>query len=234
MTREKKRTLYRLIAVITALLIAVLSGSTAVYAWAVDTRYQSLTLSNVPEGTAFADILVKDKNGDEYAVDFNEENAGLLGVDRDCGLAAYDTDGYTSLLLRHNCAVFREVRHSEQIDESFILNADNSELFNRYHHIKVAYCGKNGNILGVTDEVKVKYVLFDMPAYDIQADGQSLSCRVETGPPYYLLVLISLGLILLIAVIAVSIAVKLIKKAQTERMIKRIQSGEVENEREEQ
>ena len=93
--------LNKLAAILAVAVFAVFFGSTAVYAWDVDMYQQTVELADVPDGTAFADILVKDRPQDGYAVDFNEENAQLLELNRDCGLAVYSEDGFTSLLLRH-------------------------------------------------------------------------------------------------------------------------------------
>ena len=249
----KKRTLHRLIAVIAALLTAVVTGSTAAYAWNGDARYQSLTISNVPEGTtvgvtwdidhsfhvvtvdidkapektAFADVLIKDKWHDKYAVDFNVENAGLLGVGRDCGLAAYDTDGYTSLLLRHNCA-----KSDYSLYGSIFYSLIREKLYDRYRTVRVAYCDKDGDILGVTDEVKVERASYDKAVYSFKADGESLSCSVSKLTEQHFPISIVILMLILLGVLLLT-AVKLIKKAQTAKMIKRIQSGETDNERKE-
>ena len=228
-----KRAVKAIIAVYCVLLMCAFGGMTA-FAWDVDTRCQNIELKNAPNGTAFADILVKDRKKDKYAADFNEENAKLLGVSMNCGLAEYDTDGYTSMLLRHNCAVFDKADLSEHSSIYFKLNAENNELFNHFRRIKVAYCDKDGNVLGVTDEAKLESVIFNTPAaYNIQANGDSLSCNISTGPPYYLFILIPLGNLLFIAVIVVILAKRAAGRSETAKMIKRIQSGEVDDERKE-
>ncbi|WP_294410795.1 hypothetical protein [uncultured Ruminococcus sp.] len=225
-----KRTAKALIAIYFAVIICFIGGITA-FAWNVDTLHQSIALENAPEGTVFADILVKDKKNDKYAVDFNEENGKLLGVGKDCGLANYDTDGYTSMLLRHNCAVFES---SEQKHTVLKLKEENSTLFGHFRSIKVAYCDKDGNILGTTNEVKVKKVTWGMPAYTIKANGSSLTCDVNQGPAYFMIVLVPVMFIALALIItAVVITARLSKKLRLKKSIKRIQSGEVDNEQNE-
>lgn len=216
----------RFAAVLIAVVLTAIFGSTSVYAWDNDMLSQTVCLGEVPGGTAFADILVKDKSGDKYTVDFNEENAGLLGVDRSCGLAAYNEEGFTSLLLRHSCAVFEKAELSSEGYILFRLNVSADEMFRHYDCIKAAYCDKDGNVLGVTDEVRIRHVFGGRPVYDIKADGKVLTCHVSTGPPYYLLVLIPLGLVLLAAAVVIHFILKIIRKKQTAKMIKRIQSGE--------
>ena len=229
-----KRAVKAFIAVYCVLFMCFFGGIT-VYAWNTDTRYQNIELKNATSGTAFADILVKDRKNDKYAADFNEENAQLLGVTKDCGLAAYDTDGYTSMLLRHNCAVFDKADLTEHSCVYSKLNVDNNKLFNHFRKIKAAYCDKDRNVLGVTDEVKIEAVVFNTPAaYIIQTDGEPLSCRISTGPPYYMMVVVPVFVLLpAIVLIAVITAVRVKRKADTAKMIKRIQSGEADNERKE-
>lgn len=225
-----KRTAKALIAAYFAVIMCFMGCMTA-FAWNVDTLRQSIELENAPEGTAFADILVKDKKNDKYAVDFNEENGKLLGVVKDCGLAKYEESGYTSMLLRHNCAVFES---SEQTHTVLKLKEENSTLFDHFSSIKVAYCDEDGNILGITNEVKIKKSFWGMPAYTIAANGSSLTCDVNNGPPYFMLVLVPVMFIALaVVIIALVITAKLSKKLRLKKSIKRIQSGELDNERKE-
>ena len=225
-----KRTAKALIAVYFAAIMCFMGCLTA-FAWNVDTLRQSIELENAPEGTAFADILVKYKKNDKYAADFNEENGKLLGVVKDCGLAKYEESGYTSMLLRHNCAVFES---SEQTHTVLKLKEENSTLFNYFRSIKVAYCDKNGNILGITNEVRIKKSFWGMPAYTIAANGSSLTCDVNNGPPYFMLVLVPAAFTALaVIMITVVITSKLSRKVRLKKSIKRIQSGEVDNERKE-
>lgn len=208
-------------------------GSTAAFAWHEDTERQDITVESAPEGTAFVDILVKDKWHDKYEVDFNEENGELLGVGRDCGLAEY-SEGYTSLLLRHDCAIYR-TEENRQFPNYFELREENQKLYNYYRSIKVAYCDKNGNILGVTEAVEIERVIFTAAGYRITADGESLTYRMSKAPPYWILILFYFVIpplvIILIVVFAIIITINKKKKKQT---IERIQSGEVENDREQQ
>lgn len=211
-----KRTVKILIAVYLAVFMCVFGGINA-FAWDVDTRRQNITLKNAPEGTAFADILVKDKKNDKYAVDFNEENGDLLGVGKDCGLAKYSKDGYTSMLLRHNCAVFEKADNSDSMNVVFGLTKENNELFNHFSQIKVVCCGKDGNILGITNEVKVKYVFWGMPDYRIEANGSSLICEVNTGPPYFMIVLVPLTAAVLLFIITAAIIIVKVRKRRRQR-----------------
>ncbi len=227
-----KRVIKALIAVYCMAFMCIFGGIDA-FARKHEPDRLRVEFGEVPDGTVFADILVKDRWHDKYAIDFNEENGRLLGVGKDCGLAVYEEDGYTSMLLRHNCAVFEKADLSEHSSVSFKLNEENNKLFNHFRRIKVACCDKDGNILGVTDVSGVEAVHFNTPAYyRIEANGRSLSCEVTTGPPYFMMVLVPAAFILFAVIVIAAIIVKrAVRKAGTAGMIKRIQSGEVDNER---
>ena len=215
-------------------IIMCLFGGTSAFAYNVNTRVQSIEIKNAPDGTAFADILVKKRWHDKYAVDFNDENAQLLGVNGECGLAKYAEDGFTSMLLYHNCAVFDEADISERSSVIFTLNVENNELFNHFRKIKVAYCDKFGNVLGVTETAKFEFEWLGTPAvYYIQANGDSLACKVSKGPPYYLLFFLLLGSVLLVMIIFVLVGKRILRRRETSEMIERIQSGVVDDERKE-
>ena len=121
-----------------------------------------INYEDYPEGTDFVDILVKDKKNDKYAVEFNEKNAVFLNVAKDCGIARYDEDGYTSLMLRHSCANLGGVGKSDSsCFLSLTLNTGNFKLWRHFGRIKLAYCDKDGNVIGVTDDVKIEYDFFE-------------------------------------------------------------------------
>ena len=101
-----KRVIKALIAVYCMAFMCIFGGIDA-FARKHEPDRLRVEFGEVPDGTVFADILVKDRWHDKYAIDFNEENGALLGVGKDCGLAKYDKNGYTSLLLRHSCAEFQ-------------------------------------------------------------------------------------------------------------------------------
>jgi len=227
-----KRAVKAVIAVYFAVFMCFFGGMTA-FAWNVDTMHQSIKLKNVPEGTAFADILVKDSKNDKYSVDFNEENGKLLGLTEDCGLAQYSKDGYTSMLLRHSCAVYEntELTTAEGTGHtSFRLKEENSDIFNHFQNIRIAYCDKDGNVLGVTEKGKFDKLYFNMGAYTINANGDSLSCSISTGPPYFMMIVVPLLVVVPAFFTTAGIIIaRLRKKSQSVKMIKRIQSGEVDD-----
>ena len=218
-----KRAVKALIAVYFAVLMCIFDG-TAAFAWNVDTSHLDIDFDEVPEGTAFADILVKG-NWEENNMDFNVYNGSVL------------RDGYTSLFLKHKSITLEQVDMSPESKNKhmeFAVEVGTEKLFNHYRHIKIAYCDKDGNILGTTNEVKVKKVTWGDPYYKIEANGSSLTCNVNQGPAYFMIVLVPVMFIALaVVIIALVITVRLSKKLRLKKSIKRIQSGELDNERKE-
>lgn len=230
-----KRAAKALIAVYFAVVMCIFGGINA-FAWNVDTSHLDISFGEVPEGTAFADILVKGK-WDDYDMDFNVYNGSVLRVDSSCELAKYDEDGYTSLFLKHKSITLEQVDLSPESKNKhmeFAVEMGTEKLFNHYRHIKAAYCDKDGNILGFTNEVKVEKVTWGNPYYKIEANGSNLTCDVKRGPAYFMIVLVpAMFIALAVIIIAVIITARLSKKLRLKKSIKRIQSGEVDNERKE-
>lgn len=230
-----KRATKALVAVYFAAFMCIFGGMTA-FAWNVDTSHLEISFGEVPEGTVFADILVKEnwnryEGEDGYVHGFNGH---LLGLDGNCELAKYNEDGYASLLLKHSSAVLEEYDLSPDSQNKHMelgMETGDDNIFDHYRHIKVAYCDKEGNILGITNEVRVKQVWFGKALYDIRADGSKLTCDVDTGPPFYLLILIPTGGILLAIIAVIKLVKRSLQKKQSADSIKRIQSGETDNER---
>ena len=228
-----KRVIKALIAVYYMAFMCIFGGISA-FAWDVDTRRQDIVLKNAPEGTAFADILVKDKKNDKYAACFNEENGALLGVGKDCGLAKYDKNGYTSLLLRHSCAEFQGAALSpddrwKYVSYQFKISSKN--LFRNYRSIKIAYCDNDGNVVGVTEKALTKTFFFTVSGYDIYADGSSLEFRLLEAPLTLIVVSITLGIMLIIILIVTLLVAGRMRKRRNVKIINHIRSGEVDNER---
>ena len=133
-----KRAAKALIAVYFAVFMCIFGGINA-FAWDVDTSHLDISFGEVPEGTAFADILVKGKLGREQYVDFNVYNGSVLRVDSSCELAKYDEDGYTSLFLKHKSITLEQVDLSPQSKNKhmeFAVEVGTEKLFNHYRHNK--------------------------------------------------------------------------------------------------
>lgn len=176
----------------TAVLFAVLTcvfGGMNVFAMGLGTAVWKIKIDfvNAPEGTAFTDILFPKKENDKYLAEpgsgdrekdhictalrvYRGSSFTDTELDRNCGLAKYD-DGYTSCMMRRYF-----VNYNSSDEDGTTLgfpvpsNVDNDEVFGYYGSFKVAYCDEKGNVLGVTEPVKVKSAR-RLGLYEIRTDG---------------------------------------------------------------
>lgn len=186
-------------------------GSMNAYTWANNDYSFTIMYSNAPEGTAFADILFKNKEDDKYGIGkdgenpcsivnlehYEEEtNEGYVGynhsnytvqertieLDKNCELAKYD-GGYTSLMFRRKLAT--KYRACDGEYGSVQITLDTNEA-------------KNTEISNYYGSLKVAYCdekgnvlmvteayepeITDKPTnYNIKANGQSLECDLDQG-----------------------------------------------------
>ena len=209
-----KRSVKAFIALFFAAFMCVFGSMTA-FALGHGKKNEVINYFYAPEGTAFADLLVKDKKSGKYAVDFNEENGNLLALKRDCGLAKYDEDGYTSLLLRHNCAEYDD---STWDSTKYSLKVENHKMYNQFEKVKLAYCDENGDIMAVTNEVELQFVFFRAPViYCFSADENFLTFSLSNtnlteNAEYVCFGAIVAGVILMIVFIIVLIKRRIDKK----------------------
>jgi hypothetical protein len=195
----------------------------------VDFGHMNIYFGEVPEGTAFADILVKGK-AEDTEMDFNVYNGSVLEVDRSCEIAEYNADGYTSLFLKHR-GVDLEMRDlSPDSENKYMEVGGGSHTLSRFRYIKLAYCDKDGNILAITKKTEVKKTPLNDFTYEIKADGDELSCKVFNGPRYYLFALVLWAVVLFALCAAVIIIKEKIAERQSAKMRIPIQSGEADNE----
>ena len=212
-----------MITVITAVVLTVLSCTTA-FAWDHDERWMNIESENRPYGTVMLDLLVKCSGNDEWAVDFNEETAEQLGVSKDCGLANYNKDGYTSLSLRHNCV------KKTSLGLHYIFSEDSHILFNKFKSVKIAFCDNKGNVISVSNSVKVPNATLRAPVmYLFETDGNDLSFRFGEGSWSVLRNIILIVLRTVALVILAIITIKFVKVYLPFNS----HSGETDNERKE-
>lgn len=188
----------------------------------VDVQHMDIYFGEVPEGTAFADILLKDSS-DELRLDLdintNFNYCALVGLipDFDIGenseIVRYNEDDYRSLMFNHTDygSVYLEgleIARGEN-DDYMCFGGYTQPILKHFRHIKVAYCDKDGNILGITKEIKVKKTPLNDVTYEIKADGDELSCKIVLARMYYVIAVFLLSVI----VLAVSVIVKFRRKA---------------------
>lgn len=188
----------------------------------VDVQHMDIYFGDVPEGTAFADILLKD-SGDELRLNLDNDtnfsyySLGSLipdfDVDENSEIVRYNDDDYRSLMFNHTDYGSAYLEGLEidrgETDGHMCFGGYTQPILKHFRYIKVAYCDKNGNILGMTNETEVKSVPLYHTEYEIKADGDELSCKIVLARMYYVIAVFLLSVI----VLAVSGIVKLRRKA---------------------
>ena len=178
-----KRAVKTFIALFFAAFMCIYGCMTA-FAWDHDETWMRVRFQNAPEGTAYVDLLLKDKENDSTAVDYNEEyekymlglGKNRVSLKRGCGLAKYNEDGYTSMTTRHNFVVFYDT-HSGETSYG-LMKMKTHDIFNHHRYVKLAYCDSAGNVIKVTNEIKVPYNDFAEPVmYCFSGDGEKLSFK---------------------------------------------------------
>ncbi len=187
----------------------------------VDINHFELDLENVPEGTAFADILAKG-SWEEIGLWDNGFNKQSLNLDDNCEIVQYDEDGYKSLMFKlyivlEECEISTEKAHGHMC-----FGGHGQVIFEKLPYVKVAYCDKDGNILGITEKKKVMPAYLRLVQYEFDADGGELSYKRITKRPFFQIWL----LMLIMLILGVFILIRMPSSKNTEY----IQSGEVDNE----
>ncbi len=185
--------------------------------YVVDSSHLKMKFGEVPAGTEFADILVKEDWHRYPDGAVNVSFAPTLELDENCELAKYNEDGYASMILRTGLALLEDHELSPEVSDKHSclgMMSGDGDIFDHIHHIKVAYCDKDGNILGITDEAEVKSALFGRPEYTIKADGSKVELDTHIKLTFFWGVVLPgvLGAILLVT--AIDIAVKERKKSK--------------------
>lgn len=212
----------------------------------VDVQHMDIHFGDVPEGTAFADILLKDSNDElrlNLDINTNFNYCALVGlipdfdIDENSEIVRYNEDDYRSLMFNHTDfgSVYLEgleIARGEN-DAYMCFGGYTQPILKHFRHIKVAYCDKDGNILGITKEVEVKSVPLYYTEYEIKADGDDLSCKIVLARYYYVIAIFLLSVILLAVSVIVKIKRKAAQKVQPAKVTEAIQSGELDNEQNE-
>ena len=123
----------------------------------------------VPEGTAYVDILCKIDSSDETYTDFNVVPQNLtvrydgmlltdgdqFEIDENSEIAKYNDDGYMSLSLHSTDVWFYDLHNGAS--NRLLLNCSVNDLYKKYKGFKLAYVGEHGEVLGVTKKASHRY-----------------------------------------------------------------------------
>lgn len=233
---------FRIFTIIIAIIVTITCGSLTAFAWGAFQGEIIIEYQNAPEGTAFADVMFKKTEDDMYHVDVDSDdryrtlkgryvhirqsdgNSNFstgreIELADNCGLDVYD-DGFTSCMMRR--WFVRGNNSSDgcrtELDFNIEYGPSNKSVFEYYGEFKVAYCDEKGNVLLVTDAVKVPKKMYQC-TYNITADGTKAVCNAEMDGFYFFYYGVQLLMILVPTLILSLIIWKLVnigKKAAPE------------------
>lgn len=183
-------------------LIAFLSFMNPIHCFAVhyDSHQIWFSFSNAPKETAYIDILAKiEKNNEVYTdfnvvpkrlIDFNRKEYVPLSIGKESEIASYQNDGYVSLSI-HSILITDLILLSEcENRESYSLEYDGyltttcsaETLYDTFNDLKLAYVGENGEILQITNPLRIEHTLGSplsqtAKPYSFIAEGEIASYR---------------------------------------------------------
>lgn len=215
-----KRFLYIILAVLTVFSAAV---PMTAFALDFDPHYLYVDYENAPEGTVYADVLVKFKDNDSGYREFTSPPERLekkytdstgntryifkkLDITENSEIALLNIDGYSSLTL-HSGEVKKFTIYKEDYSGSdeIVLECNAEDLYRKYRHFRIAYVDGNGKVLQITNKSHGKNYDLDNP-YAVTADGDSTSFRYWGISPFELA--IPVCILVLIAIIPAFIVIK--------------------------
>lgn len=195
------------------------------YALDFDPRQIHLEYQDVPEGTAYIDVLAQISDTDEAYTDFNvapkrladksvvngntEFIYNMLDIDENSEIAKYNDDGYISLSI-HSIEIRELVILKDYGYKSDYLKLDcyADDLYRKYGTFKIAYIGENGEILKITGKTGRSYS--NSEPYAFVANGDNVAYRSFGTSPLniFLIVTIILAVIILIVIIPILFIIK--------------------------
>lgn len=193
------------------------------YAYALDFAPDIIHIcaDNVPENTAYIDILVPLDKDSSYYTDFrnpplwyveNDENKPLL-IDEDSQIAKYNDNGYCSLSIHT-----KYVKTTESYTSVICLNDTVDNIYEKFKDFKAVYVDENGNILKITDTFSVEYSSKDPYAFIV--NDNNLTLRIYGSSPLaevQIFIILSVPVLLLLILLALIVWKFRKKKIQTEK-----------------
>ncbi|ADU21748.1 hypothetical protein Rumal_1232 [Ruminococcus albus 7 = DSM 20455] len=188
-----------------------------------DRTQLEIEYSDVPEGTAYVDVLVKIDSSDENYTDFNVipqkliskgiDNEGSsvfnsepIDINKNSEIAKYDDDGYKSLSL-HSTYVkdFDVVKPYGYEHDDMMLKCSAEKLYKQYGKFRLAYVGKNGEVLGVTKKTSHTYDI-DEP-YKVIADGDKATYSTWGNSPLFYVAVYIIRITFYVTIIIIAVAI---------------------------
>lgn len=170
------------------------------YAWVPDYWYScDIDYTKIPENAVYVDLLLPISEDNEDYVDFNESNGKKFSIQNDSEIVKYNKDGYMSYTfhIKNIDSYIKPIKNENKYarveffkNEEALPTSDTYYNFcHKYKTAKMAYLDKNGNIISVTNQIRItQFDLFNRsPQTNINLIGSELSIEFSYGPPFFIL-----------------------------------------------
>ena len=204
--------------VIILLLIFAFSLPTAVFANAPEPAdHLTVTLANIPDNVAYADLLIKISQDDSNFIDF-QSNAYADSISESSEIVTYSQDGYYSFTFHYKNSK-SNIKIEEYYDDldcvNFCMGLEYNEyltqyenLLNNYNDVKIALLDKDFNIITFSNAAKLSektYLTYFSGEINYDYDTNTLD--VDTQIDGYV---IMFGGIFLIGIMSMSIGTEIL------------------------
>lgn len=188
-----------------------------------DRTQLEIEYSDVPEGTAYVDVLGKIDSSDENYTEFNIipqklisrgiDNEGSsvfnsepIDINENSEIAKYDDDGYKSLSIHSTYVTdFDVLKPYGYEHDDMMLKCSAEKLYKQYGKFRLAYVGKNGEVLGVTKKTSHTYDI-DEP-YKVIADGDKATYSTWGNSPLFYVAVYIIRITFYVTVIIIAVAI---------------------------
>ena len=201
-----------------------------------------ITAQNVPEGTYYADLLVRLPEKDRLRVQDTGVRPDGADLTENSEIFCYSRDNYVSASLHYGYAQsFSRAEDPERNTLTAVLELSGNtrngrfsrgKYFLRIPSFRIAYVSQDGKVLGVTDPASDYPLMTPMNAIRFDTDGSAARCCYISGSkaePAFILLLAELFLFAVLVLPLYAVISAICKRRQTNAMIAQIQKNAAAN-----
>lgn len=187
-----------------------------VAAWVPSTSFFcQVDTDAVPDGAVYIDLLMPIPSDNEAYTEINQPNADTYGFSNDSEIVKYNQDGFVSYTF-HIIDASSDLTISDSIDYNSSIDRISKYDFEycqkNFKKIKFAYLDKDGNIISVSNSVKI--TTLRAAQLRLKLSGDVLTKDVSHGPPVFLIIVIPVALIIAAITSATILIIVIIKRVK--------------------
>ncbi|MDR0294669.1 MAG: hypothetical protein LBH91_00515 [Prevotellaceae bacterium] len=179
-------------------------------------------ITNNPEASVYADLLIQINPESAEYTDFNESNGQLFDISYNSAIAQYAENGFASFTFHYlgsasNIVLSSNANGSDYLYADFTRIANDDSQFNNisanYHVMKIALLDKSGNILKISDVLDInpkKTGYFTGHLYYDANSGEAKAGYFERSAFFGVFYLFLILFIPIVFPIIISIAIELV------------------------